>query len=133
MSTIAPTGDTGNSYLKKRLFKYRLRKNFEMLCKNFDELKNQFNKLHDPLEIKRVWHNVSPDDLDKLIFEITRYLSNFVCMIKAIVDVNRVLLNKKYRNTKFLEENQREIDKRFSNNPLVCFVSEVVGENRVKK
>jgi len=93
-----------------------------MVNKNYHDLKNEFNKLHNHNSIKRIWHEEFPEELDGIIFELTRLLSNFVCMAKAVIDVNRVLLRKNIDDEIFLKEISNEILKRFTNNPLAQFV-----------
>jgi len=122
---MSGTNENSEFYIDKELFIYRHKKNFEMLCKNYEELDKSFQKLHDKGELNRIWKKVYPDELDSLIFEITRLLSNFIFMAKAVIDVNRVLLNKNIENEKFRKENQEEISNRFTNNPLAQFIEDL--------
>ncbi len=88
-------------YVEKRLFIYQLNMNYEMLKDNYDELRQQFEKFHDQEVIQEVWNNINPE-LDNMIFNLSRRLFNFVSLAKALVEVNRNLIRKKFTGTIYI-------------------------------
>jgi hypothetical protein len=113
---------SNDPYTEKQLFIFQLEKNLEMLKKNFDELQQQFGNFHNKEINNRVWHGAYSGELDNMIFELSRRMINFVSLAKALVDVNRNLIRKKFLGTEFLHKYQEVVDRFFTNNPIVEFI-----------
>ena len=112
-------------YVEKELVIFQLKKNLEMLASNYEELIQQFHNFHDPSTMKRVWNFSNVSELDEMIYELSRKLLNFIAMAKAVVEVNRITIRKKFSRTDFMKEYQDKIDELFTNNMLVGFLEDL--------
>lgn len=54
--------------------------------------------------------------------EMARLSINYLASAKTRVDLNRNLINRRYRGTLFFDEYKSEVESRFSNNPLSNFI-----------
>jgi hypothetical protein len=119
-----PYSLTDDQNIENRLRVYILKRNFEMLSKNYCDVKQQLIITHNKEEfIKLIDDEI--DFLDDYIFDFSRLFINFVSMAKAVVDVNRVLIKEWFGDTEFFEKYQEEVKLTFHNKPIVTFVQEI--------
>jgi len=105
-----------------QLIVFRIRTNFQLVMKNYEVLKLEFKKMRDSLVIEQVWHKGLPHKLDEQIFEISRHLLNFLSVAEAVVDANRILINRNFTNHLFINRYKKERDIRLTYNPIVQFI-----------
>ena len=100
---------------------YQIQLNLKILQFDFSELISQFDSLHNIENAQRIYR-LNIEEIDNIIVNITRLLWNYLSLAKAVVDVNRVLINKAYKEDKFLVTYQNEIKTRFQDNAVVGFL-----------
>ena len=104
---------------------YRLRTlgvNFFVFGRNFEELQNVLNLTEQPEKMLALWSLRNRPKLELMMQEVTRLMHNFLASAKTLVDHTRVLIRDWYQGTKFLEEYESQVAKRFTSNSLVGFV-----------
>jgi hypothetical protein len=93
--------------------------------RNFEELKNLLLKHSNVREAIRLRGVGKKPEMRVSLYEITRLLHNFVTSAKSLIEHARVIYREIYKGGEEFPEYQKEVDKRFSNNPLAQFVEDL--------
>lgn len=92
---------------------------------NFEELRSLLLKHSDVREAIRLRGARKKPAMRASLYEITRLLHNFVTSAKSLIEHTRVIYREIYKGGEELPDYQKEVDRRFANNPLAQFVEDL--------
>jgi len=93
--------------------------------RNFEELRNLLLKHSDVKEAIRLRGVGKKPEMRVSLYEIARLLHNFVASAKSLIEHTRVIYREIYKGGEEFPEYQKEVDRRFANNPLAQFVEDL--------
>ncbi|MDN3510815.1 MAG: hypothetical protein NG784_05860 [Candidatus Jettenia sp.] len=93
--------------------------------KNYSELKKLFDSHNDYSHAMELCHPKNKQKINDIQLEILRLLHNFVAAALSLIDHSRNYYNDLYRGNNRFPEYEQEVEKRFLNNPLACFVKDL--------
>ena len=103
----------------------RLKINFEIFRRNYDDFKSLLIKLEDTEWFLQLWQPKNRKELEIVLIEITRRLFNLVASAKSFIDYSRDIVRKNYSGTKFYKQYRKEVRVRFINNSMTQFVEDL--------
>lgn len=93
--------------------------------RNYDELRKLLKLHNDDSHALELWHPKNKQKVDDIQMEILRLLHNFVAAALSLIDHSRNHYNDLYSGNNRFPEYKDEVEKRFSKNPLACFVKDL--------
>jgi hypothetical protein len=106
-----------------------LNANFYIFSRNYQELTKLLEVTKNEEKMLQIWDLRNRQQLEMLLLEIIRLFHNFLASAKSLVDQTRIVINKRYKDTKFLDEYNKQINSRFVNNPLTGFIEDLRNYN----